>query len=301
MIPKTATQYEPCRVFQEDEFPVTIVVAHSRTHTKTENAEVEDNTNCHPELEFHLIRHGSSQYLIDGLRYQCGKNSILIMHENEVHAWLIDDYVPETAQERPDKNMCLVFDQQVVAQRPIAHASILRLQSVHQLALTDEQANTAEFLLNEIADECKNKDLHWQGVVVEYIENFLTLLTRATDMQISVPQTKDLQIQEIIEYLEDRFTEKLSLVDVAHRFHLSYSVLSKKFKQHVGLGFREYLIHRRIVAAQKLLEETDLKVAAIAYKVGFDSLTTFNRDFRMLTGVTPIVYRTISETNEDEA
>ncbi|HEY3298341.1 MAG TPA: helix-turn-helix domain-containing protein, partial [Armatimonadota bacterium] len=64
-----------------------------------------------------------------------------------------------------------------------------------------------------------------------------------------------------------------------------------------GLGFKEYLIHRRIVEAQHLLEETDTKVTTIACEVGFDSISAFNRDFHMLTGITPAAYRKLSLGN----
>jgi transcriptional regulator GlxA family with amidase domain len=209
------------------------------------------------------------------------------MHENEVHSWLCD-------QGRTDKNMTLVFDPKVLSGREVSRIALQGLAQFHYLILPDDMANNVEFLLTEIAEESNRKDRHWQEVVTEYLETFLTIVYRIAERRVSRTGSYDLVIEDVIRYLEERFSEKVSLVEVSKRYNLSSSELSKKFKQHAGMGFREYLIHRRIMAAQKLLEETDLKVAAVASKVGFDSLTTFNRDFRLLTGVTPAVYRTVS-------
>jgi AraC-like DNA-binding protein len=251
--------------------------------------------NVHPELEFHLIRHGNSRYSVDGVNYSCAKNSIIYIHADEPHTWVFD-------RDTADKNMTLVFDPKVLSTRTVSKTALEGLEPFHHLELPDEQAGVAEFLLNEISDECKHKDLHWQELVVEYVENFLAVLFRAAEGHVSAVESTDILVKEITDYLERKYMEKISLGDMAKRLNMSSFALSKKFKQQVGTGFREYLIHRRIVAAQKMLEETDLKVATIATRVGFDSLTTFNRDFRILNGVTPAVYRTIwgSKTHDTE-
>ncbi len=280
---KQCSQY---KIFQSEEFPVLVLVSRGENHANL-------SANSHPELEFHLICHGNSQYMIDGVNYSCEKNSILIMHENEPHAWICD-------QDCSDENISLIFDPKVLEGRKIARAAFCRIRSLHHILLSNKQTGIAEFLLSEIAEECKHQELHWQEVVIEYLETFLAVLYRAADGQVPTLVSNNSLVQNIIDYMEDKFTTKLSLVDIAEHFNMSPYALSKKFKQHMGFGFREYLIHRRIVAAQKMLKETDFKVAAIASKVGFDSLTTFNRDFRMLTGIAPAVYRSIASEQKSE-
>lgn len=274
------------KIFEEGDFPVLVLVARGENHTPPV-------VNAHPELEFHLVCRGNSQYMIDGVNYSCEKNSILIMHGNEPHAWICDHNCE-------DRNISLIFDAGVLGDREITRTALCRLDSLHHILLSNKQTGIAEFLLNEIAEECKHQSLNWQEVVIEYLETFLAVLYRAADGQVPTLANNSSLIQKVIDYLEGKFTTKISLVDTAAHFGISPYALSKKFKQHMGLGFKEYLIHRRIMAAQKLLKEEDLKVAAVADKVGFDSLTTFNRDFRMLTGVAPAVYRTISAEQTSE-
>ena len=283
------TELEECpleKIFQDDDFPVRAVVRHSKAREVYLQ-------NHHPELEFHLIRHGNSRYSIADVDYNCEKNSVLIIHENEKHSHVTD---PESI----DKNMSLIFDPKVLLDRPLPHAALCSLDNFHNLLLSDKNANIAEFLLNEIADECEHKGVHWQALVIDHIETFLTILQRSVDLHSQSTECKDELIDQIIEFLEDKFTTKLSLADVSDRFNLSPFTLSRKFKHHLGLGFREYLIQRRIVEAQRLLEQTDLKISAVASKAGFESISTFNRDFRMRTGITAALYRTISGANKHQ-
>ncbi|MGI6383884.1 MAG: helix-turn-helix domain-containing protein [bacterium] len=68
--------------------------------------------------------------------------------------------------------------------------------------------------------------------------------------------------------------------------------LSRLFKQHTGLGFKQYITQRRIAEAKRLLrEDIDLSVDAISQRVGFRDFVVFNRNFKIFTGMTPSAYR----------
>ncbi|HEY3298820.1 MAG TPA: AraC family transcriptional regulator, partial [Armatimonadota bacterium] len=189
------------------------------------------------------------------------------------------------------KNIALVFDASLVRKRETAQSALLSLQSAHHLQLSDKQAATIEYLLKRIADEYERKEPCFEEIVVNYVVAFLTILQRVAAGSSTVQGNKDPIIVEVLKYLEKEFTNVPSLTEASDRFGLSSYTLSKKFKQYVGVGFLEYLIHLRIEEARRLLAETDLNVTEVAYEVGFDSLSTFYRDFRRLTQLTPVAYR----------
>ncbi|MCD6408426.1 helix-turn-helix transcriptional regulator, partial [bacterium] len=58
-----------------------------------------------------------------------------------------------------------------------------------------------------------------------------------------------------------------------------------------GMSFKKYLTVYRISMAKQFLEKTDLKVSAIAMKVGFSNFQSFNISFKKYTGLTPTTYR----------
>lgn len=275
---KTKGNYRQ-RIFRAGDFPLNITMYQGKTlHSYP------FGLYYHPELEFHLIRRGNCEYFIRDANYPCEKNSVLIMHRNEVHCYIRDE-------EAYTKNIALVFAISLVEGRPLVQQALAGLESVHHIMLSDKQAATAEYLLKKIADEYESREFHWQDVIVNYVVAFLTILQRAAVGHVSGQENKDPIIQDVLKYLQREFTNVTSLTEAANEFGLSSYTLSKKFKQYVGVGFLEYLIHLRIEEARRLLAETDLNVTEVAYEVGFDSLSTFYRDFRRITQLTPVAYR----------
>ena len=66
---------------------------------------------------------------------------------------------------------------------------------------------------------------------------------------------------------------------------------ARSFKQAFGVPPHRYLLTRRIERATALLRETDLSITEIAFRTGWESLGTFGRIFRDITGESPSAYR----------
>jgi AraC-like DNA-binding protein len=92
-------------------------------------------------------------------------------------------------------------------------------------------------------------------------------------------------------YLAERFRESLSLETMADELGYSPSYLSRYFKQKTGRCLFEYLNARRIAEACALLKATDKSVTEIAFEVGYNNLSFFNRYFRRLMDSSPQEYR----------
>ncbi|MDF1812598.1 MAG: AraC family transcriptional regulator [Verrucomicrobiales bacterium] len=97
--------------------------------------------------------------------------------------------------------------------------------------------------------------------------------------------------RSIAEYIKDNRHSKLELIQVAAHQGLSPSYVTELMKKHYGSGFRDFLTDLRIEDAANLLRATAKPVSQIAYDVGFQSLSHFNRAFRKATGSTPTEYR----------
>lgn len=93
------------------------------------------------------------------------------------------------------------------------------------------------------------------------------------------------------EFIIEHQSEDLSLAEVAKAVNCSTFYFCKMFKKTTGLHFTEYLARVRIEKAKNLLLNPNLRISEIAYEVGFQSLTHFNRVFRRLVGESPTEYR----------
>jgi YesN/AraC family two-component response regulator len=93
------------------------------------------------------------------------------------------------------------------------------------------------------------------------------------------------------EYIKQNHAEELSLSHVAKAVNTSTFYFCKMFKKGTGLNFTEYVSRVRIENAKNLLLNPNLRISEIAYQVGFQSLTHFNRVFKKVAGESPTEYR----------
>ena len=92
-------------------------------------------------------------------------------------------------------------------------------------------------------------------------------------------------------YIHEHHTENVRLGDIAKAVNSSPFYFCKMFKKATGLNFTDYLSRIRIERAKNLLLNPNLRVSEIAFEVGFQSLTHFNRVFKNAVGQSPTRYR----------
>lgn len=92
-------------------------------------------------------------------------------------------------------------------------------------------------------------------------------------------------------FIEEHSIERLSLGRVAAEAGINPTHLSEKFKQVTKVKFVDYVARTRFERAKQLLENLDLRVSEIAFGVGFQSLSQFNRVFKKFSGKSPSEYR----------
>jgi AraC-like DNA-binding protein len=93
------------------------------------------------------------------------------------------------------------------------------------------------------------------------------------------------------QFIQENQSEDLSLGQVAKAVNTSTFYFCKMFKKATGLNFTDYVSRLRIEKAKNLLLNRNLRVSEIAYEVGFQSLTHFNRVFKKIMGQSPTEYR----------
>jgi AraC-like DNA-binding protein len=109
----------------------------------------------------------------------------------------------------------------------------------------------------------------------------------ATEQDNSEPP----MIQRARQFITEHQGEDIALGDVAKAVHASTFHFCKMFKKATGMTFTEYLSLVRVSKAKKQLANPQLRISEIAYEVGFNSLTHFNRVFRKCVGQSPTAYR----------
>ena len=93
------------------------------------------------------------------------------------------------------------------------------------------------------------------------------------------------------EFIAAHQDEALSLGTVSKAVNTSSFYFCKLFKKATGLNFTDYVSRVRVEKAKNLLLNPNARVSEVAYEVGFQSLTHFNRVFRKVVGESPTEFR----------
>ena len=102
------------------------------------------------------------------------------------------------------------------------------------------------------------------------------------------------QITAALRRIEAQADEPLSLADLAHEAAMSPYHFLRSFRALVGMTPHQFILHTRLNRAAVRLRRTADSISAIAFAAGFNDLSTFNRRFQRIMGLSPSAYRASS-------
>jgi AraC-like DNA-binding protein/ligand-binding sensor protein len=128
--------------------------------------------------------------------------------------------------------------------------------------------------------------------MVQLLEVFGHHLALAIDQIVMQQENSEPPaIRKAKQFIDERKGDDISMSDVAKVVNVSTFYFCKMFKKTTGLTFTEYLSQVRISKAKNLLLNPHMRVSEIAYEIGYQSLTHFNRTFHRIVGQSPTAYR----------
>ncbi|MEK3714615.1 helix-turn-helix transcriptional regulator [Paenibacillus sp. FSL R7-0333] len=114
-------------------------------------------------------------------------------------------------------------------------------------------------------------------------------------MDLARQDTAGSQADEIAEqteaYLRNHYAEEVTNASLADALHFHYNYLARCMKRVYGLTPMEYLTDYRLEQAKLLLLKTEIPIAAIAERTGFESTAYFSRRFSRKVGISPLRFR----------
>jgi AraC-like DNA-binding protein/ligand-binding sensor protein len=130
------------------------------------------------------------------------------------------------------------------------------------------------------------------AAVIRLLEIFgKHLSSMANRITMQDAQAEAPMIRRAKAHIAGHYADPIGLNEIARAMHVSTFYFCKMFKKATGLTFTDYLGRVRVEKAKNLLLNPHLRVSEIAYTVGFQSLTHFNRIFRKITGEAPTAFR----------
>lgn len=241
----------------------------------------------HKNIEICRMVAGECDFTVNGKDYHAKEGDIIVIGGGEVHTF--------KKRHGDCKIDICTFDPALLYKVFSQLGSISQHITKEQLLISgiDDKIDVAFSLMY---DEYHKKDggaklllfsnlLTLYGLLIRHFEN--------KDARQGVATNKAL-LQKILEYIQEHYTERISLKTVADKFSYSPVYISSVFKACSGINFKYYLDNIRIIEAVELLSTSDMTVTEISHACGFDNIRTFNNVFKKITNKTPTDIKRIS-------
>lgn len=149
-------------------------------------------------------------------------------------------------------------------------------------------------VISPIVDRIFNEHINSKTMVfADLTLLFCTLMDNDLLEQVSeesgYKQTED--IKRCIRYMEENFSRRITLTELANLIHLNPNYFCNYFKKQTGQTPVAQLNNIRIHQASKMLCQTELSIAEVAEACGYENTNYFIRRFKEVRGCTPSVYR----------
>lgn len=128
-------------------------------------------------------------------------------------------------------------------------------------------------------------------IVANQITNILTLISTSPEESERTDSELEIKLRNITNYLDEHYTESISLDFLAEHFYISKYYLSREFKKEHGTTIIQYLLAKKITHAKELLRYSNSSIEDIAVLCGIDDASYFNKVFKKLEGCTASEYR----------
>ncbi len=162
----------------------------------------------------------------------------------------------------------------------VAHATAMQVGS-----FPDDVGAMINALANRAAPASPRELLLDVAAIARKLANHLATVKENTHWAVTAAQ----------EYIDQNFTQDLTLDAIADKVRLSPFYLSRVFKAASQMTVLDYLTKRRVEHAQALMIDGRLSIKEISAAVGYSDQNYFSRVFRRITGTTPSAYRRAPE------
>lgn len=110
---------------------------------------------------------------------------------------------------------------------------------------------------------------------------------------------KNTDIQNIICYLTENISKKITIKGLSQKFITNRNKLNQEFKKATGLTCMKYLYKIRMNLSSLLLCDTDLPIAEIGERIGFVDVNYFIKAFKSYYNITPAQFRQKNRLNQN--
>ena len=244
----------------------------------------------HNYLEIGYCYHGRGELMIEDRTYVYSDNMFSVIPEN----------IPHTTISAPG-NICkwefLFIDikgfiRAEMDSEDLSAEQIIRIINKRGTLKTAQNHPRLNELILKIIDECRNERMYYKESLKGYLKAFVIEVLRLDEERERAGGAKITTfVRDAIEYINLHYAEDVKMADVANACGLSESHFRRMFESSMHMKPVDYLNMVRIDEACRLIRRGDRSIEHVGLTVGYETPSTFIRNFRKLTDMTPKEWR----------
>ena len=252
-----------------------------------------------PELHFHnymevgICHEGCGKTILRNEEYEFKEGSIAIVPPNFPH-----NNISEFGTTGFWEWMFFDMENILLGMREMSHNNLdveYLKNAIYDAPLFFQQEEYPQIvnLILEIRDECERKVYMYHEKLRGLLQASTVELLRIrnTREEISRKNPRNIQIVPAIEYVKAHYAEEIRIQDLADVCSISTSHFRKIFQECMHMPPNDYVNAIRVHEAARILLKTHLSMEETAYRVGYESVSTFTRNFKKIMGMTPYQWK----------
>ncbi len=238
----------------------------------------------HPYYEIYFLHKGSRTIFTENSLYSISRNTAVI----------IPPFTPHKTEGGPYERTNIYISDGLIS--PEVKEFLTANKTPDYFIIKEEYFNIINQLFQHACQSAEDSiDKITQEEMVAFFNTIIFFLRKSQKLslkQLNIKNTKkDALIMQIVTYIKENPTEKITVSSLCKKFYLTESNLHKKFKSVINCTVGEYLSMIKIERAKELLYNTNKSIQQISEECGFSSQNYFALIFKQKCGVSPSGYR----------
>lgn len=254
-----------------------------------------DKLHFHNYYEIGLCHEGQGEMILGDRQISFCPNCISIIPPSELHTtntfgeiarwdWLYFD-LPELLKELYPNDADIRDNIRII------------LYKRGDLLTPNRETQKLQFLIQGILSEMAQKEYMYQDMVKHLLTSIIIEIIRKTQNVDIIPENVSIKIDIVsaIDFIKENYNLPIKINELAHICNMSESFFRKTFERYMNMKPLDYVNFVRVQKSCAILRATDRPIAEIAGAVGYESTSSYIRNFKKIIGHTPHQWRTDEE------
>ncbi|MUH36487.1 AraC family transcriptional regulator [Zobellia amurskyensis] len=257
----------------------------------------------HPEIELVVILKSSGTRFIGDSIEKFQEGEVVLIGKNVPHMWLNDEiyFQPDSTLEA--EAFAIHFTRDFLGKGffeipEMKQVSNLLMRANRGVKFNDLSKELVERITNLVEYDPTTRVFKTIEILSDLSKHESYQLLSSTSFVNAFQKADNLRMDKIYAYVFENFNDGISASDVAKMTGMNKSAFSRFFKKVHKKPFTRYLNEIKVGYASRLLLENKESITSIAYLSGFNNISNFNRQFKVIHGLAPSAYLKYHSSND---